>query len=337
MAERGGYGAKGMPWASCYLELESAVVVEEGGYQNFRAAVPRLDVVPGEVEGRGWGEIALNTALSLNTLERLGLEDLALKARPAVLTRHDSVVGTLSLRPATPIVVRVPPGMDIRNSIAPFETGSRPEVSMLSSERMEAVINKCFYVDQILKMLEVDKAEMTAYEFAQKMQLLFRLLGPVYGRMQSEFLKPFWDSHFLMLYMAGMLPPPPPIVLEYEDGGDIGVDFENPLARAQKTGAVQSMNLALADLAPLIEMEMKIKGYSETLDYIDQDKWAKKIFDVHGVPATVVKSDKEVKQSRDARTQAQQAERQNQEMMMGTEAIKNVAPMLKAVQGGKAA
>jgi len=58
---------------------------------------------------------------------------------------------------------------------------------------------------------------------------------------------------------------------------------------------------------------------------------------VRGVPATVVRSDKEVEKIREARAEAQAQQRQQQEAMAATEAVKNVAPALKSIQGGKAA
>ena len=97
------------------------------------------------------------------------------------------------------------------------------------------------------------------------------------------------------------------------------------------------MNIALADLAPLIEAEMKIKGYSEALDWVDTDKWTNKVFDVHGTPATVIRDEKEVEKIREARAQAQQAEREAQQTMMVAEVANKAAPALTAIAGGKKA
>ena len=334
-------GAKGsktaMPWASCYFEYESAEIVEETGFNQFPCADPRWKVVPGEIEGRGPGELALNDILTVDATKRLSLESLALSVHPLVITRHDSVVGTLNFKPWGVSTVRAAPGGRLDDSIRTLDITGRPEVTQLEVADIRQAIRQAFYVDQILKMLEIDKAEMTAYEFRQKMILLFRLLGPIYGRMHREFLQPVWESHFTMMYLAGQLPPPPPILAEYEDGGQVDVDFDNPLSRAQKSGDIESMNMALGDLAPLIEAEMKIKGYSEALDWVDTDKWTKRIFDVRGAPATVVRSDKEVEQLRQARAQAQAAERQQQEGMMMAEGMQKAAPMMKVLAGGKQA
>ena len=89
------------------------------------------------------------------------------------------------------------------------------------------------------------------------------------------------------------LPPPPDVILESGDG-QIDIEFQNPLARAQKTTEVESLNFAIADLAPIITMEMQLYGYSEAADWLNRDEAAKMIFDVRGTPAKVVNSDKEV-------------------------------------------
>jgi len=320
-------GAKKMPWASCWVEAETKHLVSEGGYQRFPGSVFRYSRTPGEVFGRGRGHIAFPDTWTLNTTKRMGLEDWALKTRPPILHRHDSVIGTLRLTPGGPTSINTHGG-SIADSIQPFQTGSHPEVTSLKEEELRKSIRQIFYVDQILMLMEVSKSEMTAFEFAKKMELLFRIMGPVYGRVQHEFLQQEWDGIFEEMLAAGEFSPPPREI--YETDGQIDTIFENPLARAQRTGDVEAITLAVQDMLPLAQVD------PSAWDRIDVDKTVAKIFTVRGVPAICERTDEEVQVIREERMKSQLQEQQLEQAGQMAEAAGKAAPMLTALQGSGA-
>lgn len=323
-----GYGAKGMPWASCWVEYDAKHLVHEGGYRVFPAAVPRYHRTPGEVFGRGRGDLAFPDTWTLNNAKRMGFEDWALKIKPPVLHAHDSVIGTLRLVPAGPTAVNTH-GKPIKDAIMPFETGSRPEVSQIKEEELRASIRQIFYIDHIIKLLETEKSEMTAYEFAQKLQLLFRLMGPVYGRSEREYLYMIVDIMWDLQFSTGAFPPPPPEV--FQTDGQIDIEFQNPIARAQRSGDAEAIMLALTDAAPLVQ----IFGPS-VLDRLDPEKAFEGLLQTRGVPSRWQRNDEEIKKLRDAQHQqnAQELQMANMEQMAGIAG--KAAPLLKALGGGKA-
>jgi len=320
-------GAKKMPWASCWVEKDAKHLLHEGGYRHFPGSVFRYSRTPGEVFGRGRGHIAFPDTWTLNTTKRMGLEDFALKIRPPVLHRHDSVIGTLRLTPGGPTSINTHGG-SIADSIQPFQTGSSPEVASLKEEELRKSIRQIFYVDQILMLMEVSKSEMTAFEFAKKMELLFRIMGPVYGRVQHEFLQQEWDGVFDEMLATGEFSPPPQEI--YETDGQIDTIFENPLARAQRTGDVEAITLAVQDMLPLAQVD------PSAWDRIDMDKTVAKIFSVRGVPAICERTDEEVQAIREARAETQMQEQQLAQAGQMAEAAGKAAPMLTALQGGGA-
>lgn len=316
-------GALGMPWASCWVEKESKHVVHEGGYQKFPAAVPRYHKTPGEIYGRGRGDLAFPDTYTLNTAKRMGLEDFALKIRPPVLTRHDSVIGTLRLVPGGPTSVNTH-GQRIQDVIMPFQTGSRPEVTAIKEEELRKSIRQIFYVDQILALLEVQKTEMTAYEYAKKTELLFRLLGPVYGRLEWEFLHRIIDIAFDVMFTAGAFSPPPEEI--FDTDGEIDVEFQNPIAKAQRAGDVEAINLAVQDLAPLGQI------FPQVWDAFDPDKTRAHVFEIRGVPAKVTRSDEEIAAVREAKVKQDQAELAMAEAAQIAETMGKAAPMVKVLK-----
>lgn len=317
------YGAKGMPWSSCWIELESKHVCHEGGYPVFPAAVPRYHRTPEEVFGRGRGDLAFPDTWTLNSAKRMGLEDWALKIRPPVLQAHDSVMGTLRLVPAGPTSVNTH-GRDIRQVIMPFATGSHPEVSQIKEEELRKSIRQIFYVDQILQLLEVNKSEMTAFEFAKKIELVFRLIGPVYGRLEWEDLYRTVDVMFETLLQAGEFSPPPPEI--FQSDGRIDIEFQNPIAKAQRAGDAESVMLAINDVAPLVQ------SFPQMLDLIDSDKMMAGIMDIRGVPAIWTRSVDEIAALREERHRHDAQQLQTEQVGQIAEAAGKAAPMVKALK-----
>lgn len=308
-----GYGNKGMPWASYWIALESKELIYESGYKRFPAAVFRYHRTPGDVYGRGRGHLAFPDTWTLNTAKRMGLEDWALKIRPPILHGHDTVMGSLRLTPAGNTVVNTH-GRNIRESIMPYETGSRPEVSHIKEEELRATIRQIFYVDHILKLLETEKSEMTAYEFAKKIELLFRLIGPVYGRLQWEWLYQIVELSWSIQYDAGAFPPAPPAM--QRTTGNIDVVFHNPIAKAQRSGDVEALGMAIGDAAPLVQ----VFG-AEILDRLDADKSVDGILERRGVPAEWQRSDREIGKRQAARA----AQAQNQLALQQAQQVAEVA------------
>lgn len=318
-----GPGALGMPWASVWCEKESKEVLGESGYHVFPVAGPRYHKTPGEVFGRGRGDLAWPDTFSLNSAKRMGFEDWALKIRPPVLHQSESIIGTLKLVPGGPTSVNTH-GRNINEVITPFQTGSHPEVSQLKEEELRKSIRQIFFVDQILQLLEVHKSEMKAYEFAKKIELLFRLIGPVYGRLQWEFLYAVGDITFLTMFHGRDFSPPPRSI-ERTDG-EIGIEFDNPISRAQKSEDADALVLAVNDLAPLAQV------YPNIFDRLDPDRTASGIFEVRGIPALWQRNEEEQERLRAAREEQDRKEAALTDVAQLAEASKNIAPMAKVLQ-----
>ena len=319
-----GAGAQGMPWMSAWVEMETKAVLHEGGYRRFPAAVPRDRVTPGEAYGRGRGEIAFPDIWSLNMAKKMGFEDWALKIQPPVLARHDSVLGTLRLVPSGLTIVQTH-GQDIRQVVTPWQTGSHPEVSQIKEADLRQSIREIFFVDTIRQLLQVNKSEMTAFEFKNKLDLLFRMVATIYGRLQREFLRQVVDIAWDLQFYEGDFSPPPPEI--YRTNGKISVEFENPLARAQRAGDVDALALAFGDLAPVVQL-----FGPGSLDRLDPDKAVTMIFNTRGVPASVTRNDAEMAAKRQADAQRAAQQQQMQEMMGAAEAAGKAAPLVAAAK-----
>ena len=151
-------------------------------------------------------------------------------------------------------------GLPISDSIQAFQTGSHPEVTAIKEEELRKSIRQMYFVDQILMLMEVNKSEMTAFEFAKKMELLFRVVGPIYGRLRKEFLERIWHIKFVQMFEARAFPDPPRQF--FEQGAEYDIVFENPLERAQRSTDVDALGLVAQDIAPWLPI------YPQLTDWI---------------------------------------------------------------------
>lgn len=333
--EQGYQRRQKMPFASCYLEYDSKEVMKEGGYLTNPYVNPRASRVPGEIYGRGRGEIALNDCLTLSAIKRLELEGLALAIRPPWFVRHDAVFGTIALVPAQNIPIRTQAGGSIGDSVQEYQSRPRFDVANIKEEELRKSIRECFYVDQIRELMMIEgRPEMTAYEYSKKLELLHKIAGPFYSGLEHDWLKRDVERQFQLMMDGGAFSPPPDILLE--EGGEIDVSFENPLARAQKMDEVNAMDRTLQRAAAIAELQAKYPGVP-ILDNFPFDEWAQMMAQVEGVPAKLVNSPKQVAVLRKSRAEAEQEQQGKEDLMGMAQAGGQMAPLLKVIQGEKAA
>ena len=211
----------------------------------------------------------------------------------------------------------------MRDVMMPYDTGSRPEVSHLKEEELRKSIREIFFVEHILELMRVQKSEMTAFEFAKKLNLLFKILGPVYGRLQREFLYIITEIGFDVMYHARAFSPPPPIMFR---NGAIKTTFHNPIAKAQKAVDAETLALVMNDLAPLAQ----VLG-SSVFDDIDPDKTSKGILSNRGFPALWTRSSDEKAALRAVRQQQQEQDLQAEQIAQYAKSAGQAAPLVKVL------
>jgi len=331
------YGNKAMAWASCYVHYETKQVVAEGGYEEFPDCVPRWTRCHGEPYGRGLGEIALNTLITLNAATKADLEAMALRTKPPFAMRHGAEIGDKKFTPWGKTVVRTAPGEPVSNAIAPLVTGlGNYSFSQIDAPKMQEMVRRIFYADMLQQLMALEgQQEMRVYVFQQKQNIVQKMLGPTYGRWEFEFGIPIVARVFNTMYRAGVFPPPPPIILER--GGQPRVRFESPLARAQRMEEIDAMNQAMQDLMPIIQMQLnqwKMTGAQPNqwiLDGYDFDKYRDQINQNRGVPAVATLGQKQIDAIRGSRAEAARQSQMGQDMSAMAEGAGKIAPLVRAL------
>lgn len=302
------------------LKDDKSQLGDEGGYYELPAFISRWRKTSKSMWGHGPAMIALPDILTINSLVELILKATEKVVDPPTKVTERGLLSDLDLEPAGMTVVR---SMD---SMEPYESGARFDVSQLQREQLKQSIRSIFYVDQLeLK----ESPAMTATEVQTRYELMQRLLGPTLGRLQSDYLDPLVQRTFNILYRAGELGEPPQVVLE--SSGQLDIIYTGPLVRAQRADIAQGVTRWIASLAELAEVQ------PEVLDIPDWDMVAKELGSLEGVPAKLMASEAAIKKARKERKELQaraaEAEMTEQEGR-GMEAMGKGQQALREVEGG---
>lgn len=302
--------AKNMPFASIHVEAEKGLMVREGGYHEFPCAAPRwLKLRSGY--GSGPMARALPDVKTLNDFKRLELDNGELAVAGMYIAEDDGVLNprTVKFGPRKIIVA------NSVDSMKPLESAADFNVSFTKCEDLQRSIRKVLMADQLQPQ---DGPAMTATEVHVRVNLLRQLLGPVYGRLQAEYLRPLIDRCFGLAFRAGVFGPAPASLA----GREFSVKYESPMARAQRLEDVSAMDQFENALALQAQA-----GRTDTADLYDFDAATRERAELLGVPMKLIRSSRDVTKLRKEKAD-QQAQAQNDQVMAA-------GAMAAAEAGGK--
>lgn len=310
--------ALNMPYASIYIDPDEKMILGESGYQEFAYCCPRFLKGSFEISyGRSPSMTALSDTKMVNKMSEVVIRAAQLQIHPPLMVPDDGFMAPVRTTPGGINFYR----SGTRDRIEPLNIGANNPLGEQQLEQRRQAIRAAFYVDQLILG---QGPQMTATEVIQRTEEKMRLLGPVLGRLQAELLQPLINRCFAILSRQKKFVPPP----ESLRGGDIDIEYVSPLAKAQRSGDVQSVMQMFEFLAPLMQLDPSV------VDYLDMDGLAQHVIKVTGTPAVVTRGEGEVAELRQQRA-AQQA--QQQEMMMlqqAAQAAGQAAPALKEIRQG---
>lgn len=311
--------AKNLPYASCHIEVATKSYVRESGYHECPFVAPRWKrITTGSPYGVGPVADALPDIKTLNTLVRMELAAADLAVSGMWIAEDDGVLNPRTIKVGARKIIAA----NSVDSMKPLLTGSDFNVAFTIKADLQRQIRKVLMADQLEPK---DGPAMTATEVHVRVNLIRQLLGPVYGRLQAEWLRPMIERCFGLAYRAGVFAPPPQSLGNRE----FTVKYVSPMARAQKLEDVSAMDrfetglgIAAAALAQ-VDPESAVELY----DNYDHDKAARTKAELLGVPAELIPSARDIAAKREQRAQARQAQQQQVMVQQGMAAA--------AEEGGK--
>lgn len=299
--------AKNLPIGSCHIERNGGKLVRESGFHEMPVIVPRWMRVPGSVYAVGPMYPALPSIRQLNELKAMELAAADIAISGQYVAVDDGVINTrtIKLGPRKVIIAA-----DVDN-IKPLMSGANFELSQAMTAQLQAQIRKVLMADQLQPQ---DGPQMTATEVHVRVDMIRKLLGPIYGRLQAEYLKPLVERCFGLAYRAGIFKPAP----ESLRGRAFSVRYVSPMARAQKLDEVQAIEQVFAAAGQFSALDPSI------LDELDSSAALRLISEYRGAPSEIIRTADAVlalrKDKADAAVKAQQVQGQMQAAQVGAEA-----------------
>ena len=291
--------SKNMPWRSVYINIKDRKKVSEGGYNELPYQIGRANKDSGEIYGTSPAMNCFSDIKMLNNMEKANLKAAMKIVDPPIEVPNDGYALPLDMNPSG-VNIRLSDGVQTeKRGIEPIGTLGNVPLGFDYTDRKGNSIKKAFFVDLFLSLTEKDP-RMTATEVLARQQERMLLLGPMLGRLMSEVLNPMISRVFNILMRKGLLPPAPPALQD----GDYVIDYVSPLARAQKSSEISSIQNTLALVGQIAGAKPDI------IDKIDLDKTVDEIADLYGINPALIRDKEAVKVLRAAREEAQAAAQQ---------------------------
>lgn len=294
--------ARNLPIASCHMEIATDYILRDSGYHEFPCMVPRWMRLPNSPYATGPMSRALPDVKTLNEVVKWDLMGAETTLAPPLVAEDDGVLNTKNIKLGARKVI-VANSVD---SIKPLLTGVNVQYAALTIERLQSAIRKVLLADQLPP---ADGPVKTAYEWSVRVQTLRKLLGPMFGRRQAEFLQPLVERLFGIVWRANeasgyALLGEPPASLR---GRNFTVRYLSPLAKAQQLEDVASMDRLEMDLATTA----KETGDTSILDVYDWEEAKRTKGKKLGVPQNLIRDERKVAEIRQLRRQAEQEAQTN--------------------------
>lgn len=301
--------SRNLPIASVHYELDTKKVVRESGYHEQPIGVPRWNVIPGSVYAFGQVFKALPDMKTLNEVVRMDLANMDLGIAGMWGAVDDGVLDARNVKVGPRKIIV----MAEKDNMWPLKPASDFQIAALEISRLEASIRKLMMADQLEPQAQGGQPR-TATEIVVRVELIRQLLGPVYGRMLSEYLQWLAARTFGLGFRAGIFSPAPRSLMKRV----MSLRYMSPLARAQKAQDVIAMDRYEQTLGL-----QAAAGLTDATDVYEWDESRRQRAELLGVPAKLI-PDQDVIDAR-RKKRGEDAAAAQQQQTMAEMAVKSMA------------
>ena len=212
----------------CYMVTTEQDIMFCEYLESNPGIVWRFQKTNNEIYGRGPIVDALPSIISLQEMARVELASANLNTFRPYMGFSDSVFNphTFKLEPFTIIPV-APIGSGGQFPLQPLPESANPQFAQLTINDLRYQIKQLLYSDQILNADVQSKQPQTATEIQITQQQLAQRIGPLFSRLQQEFLWPLINRVAYILDSMGLLKKPK------IDGKLVQFKYKSPLALAK--------------------------------------------------------------------------------------------------------
>lgn len=293
--------AKDLPIADLWIEIATKHEISEGGFHEFPFIIPRWDTSSGEDYGRSPGMIALPDADTLQAMGETILIAGQRAADPPLAVPNDGAFDAINTFPGGLAYYDVETAAQIRgNPFFPIESGMNLPISRDMQSDTRQQIWAAFFRN--ILNLPIDGPQMTATEVIQRKEEFIREIGPVFGRLETEYTAPMVERAFMVMLRAGAFAPIP----EALQGMNIRFEYDSPVIRVRKQVEATATRLWIEEQINIATLTQR----TEVLDVINFDEQARFSADALGIPKKIINSEELVMNIRQARQQEELAQQE---------------------------
>lgn len=309
-----GTTAKNLPWESVWVSA-CGTVVRESGFHEMPAIVPRWMKIPDTDYARGPVFDALPDIKSLNKIKENMLLNMDMHITGMFKVKDDGVINPNNIKFGAR---RVIPVGDIDN-LQPLASGGDIDAALAQIAGLQQSIRRVLLADQLGP---TEKAIQTATEVQTRNNQVRQILGPIFARLQSEYLTHLVARCFGLAARAGLLAPMPESLRAAlaSRGSELEIEYRSPLARSQKMQELTAVDEFTTRMQALAQVDPGV------LDFINLDNVAQKYGALLGIDPGLMNDTAAVQKVRYQRQQREQAAMQAQQAIAVAQASAQQQP-----------
>ena len=270
---------KVFPYRYVLWNNEDMLLNEEHDSSEF--IIFRWSKINNETFGRGPIVNALPSILSLQTAAYFEMTSANLNICKPYMAYADGVFNPWTFRMAPNTVIPVSPNTDGQFPIQPLPDVANPAFMQLTSADLRAQINKLMFADPLGNIDETPTK--TATEIAIRQNNLLEEIGPIFTRLQQEFLNRTIERVIYILTKKGLLPR-----IEV-NGRAIKLRYKSPLTISQGQQDVQTF-------LQYQQIMQQLMGPEAALAYLNTVKAPAWLANKLGVDPSVINTEEEMTQ-----------------------------------------
>lgn len=287
--EPGRRDATNMPWEYMAIDVGGAHIIEESGFEEWPFATPRWDTESGETYGRSPGMLALPDSRTLQQQGKTILKAGHMAVEPPLMAPHESIVRGPSLVPGgiTYYNAAAMRNAGLRDPIRPLFTGAQIPLA----REMQADVREQIFAAFFRNVLNLPTSgpAMTATEVVERKEEFVRTIGPVFGRLEADYMAPMVERGFGILLRQGKFPPPP----EELQGQEISFEFASPVEKVRRQLDTMNAVRTIEMIAPFVQADPAI------MDNFNGDEIARDAAEFNSMPASWLNPKAEVAAKRE--------------------------------------
>jgi hypothetical protein len=313
--EAGNLGTSGYRVESIYIEITEKHQIRRSGFHSMPIPVSRHITGPRDVYGRSPAMKVLATVKGANQMARTILDAGNRAVDPPLLYADDADITKIVTRPGGATAGGV--SSEGNPLVHPLITGAQLPIGLELLEAERGVIKSSF-LDEFFRLLTDPSDRMTATQVMETLQKEGVLVAPYAGRRETEKLGPMIERELDIMMRAGVIPAFPPEVLEAK--AKPRVNMTNPLSRMARADEITGFSRWIE-----IAIQAAGAGRPDALDRVNFDDGMVDAASVLGVRPSLVYSDEELAQRRQAKQEEQGAAQQAEMAPQLSQAALNIA------------